>query len=87
MRGLPFEARFLRYMMLRITPVGMTEGGLAFFGEESMCFLGAVEPLRGWCLEETDHHSSLKRACVYQEGNPSSASVIPSEVEESGRQW
>jgi len=34
-----FETRFLRYVMLRITPVGMTERSLAFFGEESVCFL------------------------------------------------
>ena len=46
----------------------------------------AVETLRGWCRKETDEHSSLRRTCVCQERNPSSTSVIPSEVEESGRQ-
>ena len=61
MRGLPFETRLLRYMMLRITPVGMTEGGLAFFGGESMCFLGAARkphvdryPVIVVCYDEID---------------------------------
>ena len=48
---LPFETRFLHYLMLRITPVGMTTSGLSFFSERSTCFLGAVEPLCGWCRE------------------------------------
>ena len=39
-RGFPFEARFLRYVMLRITSVGMTTSGLSFFNERSTCFLG-----------------------------------------------
>ena len=29
---LPFETRFLRYVMLRLTPVGMTKGACAFSG-------------------------------------------------------
>ena len=38
-RVLPFETRFLRYVLLRITPVAMTTSGLSFFSEKSMCFL------------------------------------------------
>jgi len=32
-RILPFETRFLRYVMLRITPVEMTTCSLGFFGK------------------------------------------------------
>ena len=31
-RIFPFETRFLRYMMLRIIPVGMTERSIGSFG-------------------------------------------------------
>jgi hypothetical protein len=41
--GSPFETRFLRYMMLRITPVGMTIRGLAYSGEKSVCFLAGAQ--------------------------------------------
>ena len=32
-RTFPFETRFLRYVMLRLTPVGMTKCAFAFSGE------------------------------------------------------
>ena len=38
----PFEAGFLRYVMLRITSVGMTEYSLGSFGEWSILFIGMV---------------------------------------------
>ena len=41
-RVFPFEAGFLRYVMLRITSVGMTKCSHAFFGEESVDFSGAI---------------------------------------------
>jgi hypothetical protein len=69
------------------TSLGMTESRQEIHKHIDIALsFGGNAPLRGWCREETDDHSSLKRACVCQERNPSSASVIPSEVEESGRQ-
>ena len=41
-RDFPFEARFLHYVMLRITSVEMTDYSLAFFCEESVAFSGAI---------------------------------------------
>jgi len=49
-------------MMLRITPVGMTERSLAFSGEKSVCFLGAVEPLCDQCRRETNAIASIQGA-------------------------
>jgi len=41
-RFFPFETGFLHYVMLRITSVEMTQGGLSFFGEELACFPGST---------------------------------------------
>ena len=38
----PFETRFLRYVMLRLTPVGMTKRTFAFSCEESQCSSGVI---------------------------------------------
>ena len=47
-RGFPFQTRFLRYMMLRTTPVGMTERGIAFFLDAQRVAASWRYRLSGW---------------------------------------